>query len=100
MTIPLLVLLGLLVHPAWTRIIEARMMLSLKLILALALLAVNTFTFQLTWALPQDVARASLPDLYEASIAELQEGLEKRQFTSVDLVKVRRSNVWHPLSSY
>ncbi|TCD65458.1 hypothetical protein EIP91_002672 [Steccherinum ochraceum] len=27
------------------------------------------------------------PDLYEASIAELQEGLEKRQFTSVDLVK-------------
>lgn len=28
------------------------------------------------------------PDLYEASIAELQEGLEKRRFTSVDLVKV------------
>lgn len=30
---------------------------------------------------------ASFPDLYEASIAELQEGLQKRQFTSVDLVK-------------
>ncbi len=30
-----------------------------------------------------------LPDLYEASIAELQEGLERRAFTSVDLVKVR-----------
>ena len=29
-----------------------------------------------------------LPDLYEASISELQLGLEKRQFTSVDLVKV------------
>ncbi|KAF8575027.1 amidase signature enzyme [Ramaria rubella] len=29
----------------------------------------------------------SLPDLYEASIAELQSGLEKRDFTSVDLVK-------------
>ncbi|KAJ3479278.1 hypothetical protein NLI96_g9169 [Meripilus lineatus] len=28
-----------------------------------------------------------LPDLYEASIAELQEGLERRAFTSVDLVK-------------
>jgi hypothetical protein len=28
------------------------------------------------------------PDLYEASIAELQEGLEKRHFTSVNLVKV------------
>ena len=32
-----------------------------------------------------------LPDLYEASIAELQEGLERRAFTSVDLVKVRLS---------
>ena len=30
-----------------------------------------------------------LPDLYEASIAELQEGLQRREFTSVDLVKVR-----------
>ena len=29
-----------------------------------------------------------LPDLYEASIAELQEGLEHGHFTSVDLVKV------------
>jgi hypothetical protein len=29
-----------------------------------------------------------LPDLYEASISELQEGLEMGQFTSVDLVKV------------
>ena len=28
------------------------------------------------------------PDLYEASIADLQKGLQKRQFTSVDLVKV------------
>jgi hypothetical protein len=28
------------------------------------------------------------PDLYEASILELQTGLEKSQFTSVDLVKV------------
>ena len=29
-----------------------------------------------------------LPDLYEASIAELQDGLENGHFTSVDLVKV------------
>ena len=29
-----------------------------------------------------------LPDLYEASIAELQSGLESGLFTSVDLVKV------------
>lgn len=27
------------------------------------------------------------PDLYEATIEELQEGLKKRRFTSVDLVK-------------
>jgi len=30
----------------------------------------------------------NLPDLYEASIAELQAGLIKGEFTSVDLVKV------------
>ena len=30
----------------------------------------------------------TFPDLYEASIAELQAGLEKGHFTSVDLVKV------------
>ena len=37
------------------------------------------------------VARSTptFPDLYEASIAELQAGLEKGHFTSVDLVKVR-----------
>lgn len=29
-----------------------------------------------------------LPDLYEASIVELQDGLEHGHFTSVDLVKV------------
>lgn len=29
-----------------------------------------------------------LPDLYEASIAELQAGLDAHKFTSVDLVKV------------
>ena len=35
--------------------------------------ASNTFTF---------------PDLYEASVAELQDGMEKGHFTSEDLVKV------------
>lgn len=30
----------------------------------------------------------TFPDLYEASIAELQSGLQSRHFTSVDLVKV------------
>ncbi|KAI0062508.1 hypothetical protein BV25DRAFT_640449 [Artomyces pyxidatus] len=45
-------------------------------------------------AQPQEVAstRAALPDLYEASTAELQEGLEKGLFTSVDLVKVRTAS--------
>jgi len=32
-------------------------------------------------------AASKYPDLYEASIAELQSGLEKNQFTSVDLVR-------------
>ena len=31
---------------------------------------------------------SGFPDLYEASIAQLQAGLESKQFTSVDLVKL------------
>jgi amidase len=31
---------------------------------------------------------SKFPDLYEATLAELQEGMEKGHFTSVDLVKV------------
>jgi hypothetical protein len=38
-----------------------------------------------------DARDASFPDLYEASIAELQSGLEKGRFTSEDLVKVSES---------
>ena len=34
---------------------------------------------------------AAFPDLYEASIAELQGGLEKGLFTSEDLVKVGKA---------
>ena len=34
--------------------------------------------------------RQSLPDLYEASVVELYEGLERGDFSSVDLVKVSR----------
>lgn len=33
--------------------------------------------------------KAALPDLYEASVLELQGGLQAGHFTSVDLVKVR-----------
>ena len=33
-------------------------------------------------------AEITFPDLYEASIAELQDGLAKGHFSSVDLVKV------------
>ena len=35
-----------------------------------------------------ETSNATLPDLYEASIAELQDGLQKGLFTSVDLVMV------------
>lgn len=36
--------------------------------------------------------RAPYPDLYEASIDQLQYGLEQGHFTSVDLVRVRISS--------
>ena len=56
--------------------------------------SVLALVFALIWAsygFKQESARAAtspFPDLYEASIAELQQGLEKGLFTSVDLVKV------------
>ncbi|KAF8531873.1 amidase signature enzyme [Gautieria morchelliformis] len=45
-----------------------------------------TFLFLPWLSLIQSQIR-ELPDLYEASISELQDGLEKGRFTSVDLVK-------------
>lgn len=36
-------------------------------------------------------AKVQFPDLYEASILELQEGLDAGHFSSVDLVKVDSS---------
>jgi len=56
-----------------------------------ALWAVFVFlTFQFLLCGGSTVTRdqVQLPDLYEASIAELQDGLENGHFTSVDLVKV------------
>ncbi|EJD52035.1 amidase signature enzyme [Auricularia subglabra TFB-10046 SS5] len=43
--------------------------------------------FAATGFVEQPPSRAVFPDLYEASIAELQHGLERGHFTSVDLVK-------------
>ena len=37
---------------------------------------------------PVSFAQTEFPDLYEASISELQDGMERGLFTSVDLVKV------------
>ncbi|RDX52417.1 amidase signature enzyme [Lentinus brumalis] len=65
--------------------------------LRLSLVSLFTLILALVWAgygFKQESERvtagataAAFPDLYEASIAELQTGLEKGQFTSVDLVK-------------
>lgn len=40
-------------------------------------------------------ATPPFPDLYEASIAELQDGLQRELFTSVDLVKVLLNTCIH-----
>ena len=53
-----------------------------------ALLCVTSL--QCFWTvLSKTVERATqFPDLYEASVVELQDGLERGDFSSVDLVKV------------
>ena len=45
--------------------------------------------FQLVQAITTDAKPIQFPDLYEASVLELQEGLDAGHFSSVDLVKVR-----------
>ena len=60
----------------------------------LSLFSLFSLLLALIWAAygaQESMAATSVtfPDLYEASISELQEGLEKGDFTSVDLVKVR-----------
>lgn len=52
----------------------------------LVLLALTHLT-QLAWGVLAD-SNIQFPDLYEASILELQAGLDAGHFTSVDLVKV------------
>ena len=47
----------------------------------------SSFNSKLPGDMPTDDSVA-FPDLYEAGITELQHGLDKGQFTSVDLVKV------------
>jgi hypothetical protein len=44
-------------------------------------------------ALATPTPPTKLPDLYEASLAELQEGLDAGHFTSVDLIKV--GSIYH-----
>jgi hypothetical protein len=63
--------------------------------LMLLIFAFLAFTvhLQVSVALSSQIKRDALPDLYEASIAELQVGLEEGVFTSVDLVKVRRKKM-------
>ncbi|KIY68198.1 amidase signature enzyme [Cylindrobasidium torrendii FP15055 ss-10] len=46
-----------------------------------------------TFNLAESDAPRKLPDLYEASIAELQQGLSRKDFTSVDLVKAYRARI-------
>ncbi len=59
-----------------------------------SLLSLFSLALALLWAacgVKESMAASAVtfPDLYEASISELQQGLEKGHFTSVDLVKVR-----------
>lgn len=59
-----------------------------------ALLSLFTTASSATNAV-RDAEAVQFPDLYEASIAELQDGLNKGHFSSEDLVKVRHACGFH-----
>ncbi|KZW00379.1 amidase signature enzyme [Exidia glandulosa HHB12029] len=65
--------------------------LLLLTLVALCLHQALAFSFSFPFNFPRSAVAAKpkvvFPDLYEATIAELQDGLERRHFTSVDLVK-------------
>ena len=76
------------------------------LVFQLTLLSALTFLVFLAQGgygaqLPLSVQPApnAFPDLYEASIAELQAGLEQEQFTSVDLVTVSHAFIRAPATA-
>lgn len=63
-------------------------LLSLFAVLAFLQIARSVSTTGATgWGKP----KVQFPDLYEASVLELQQGLDAGHFSSVDLVKVRYS---------
>ncbi len=47
---------------------------------------------------PVEAKATALPDLYEASVLELQEALDLERFSSVDLVKVCFFSLCYPRS--
>jgi hypothetical protein len=54
---------------------------------------------RISFAQDSDIGEVNeFPDLYEASVEELQRGLEAGSFTSVDLVKVRGAIAYSPFS--
>ena len=64
--------------------------MQLLVVLSIALFVVSPATGRGWSASYLNIARkATLPDLYEASVLELQAGLNSGVFSSVDLVKVR-----------
>ena len=71
------------------------LVIGMKVIATLAslLISIQAFKPALAWSIRGRAAPAPLPDLYEASVSELQDGLEKGAFTSVDLVKVSLEGV-------
>ena len=68
------------------RDLKATIMARLKNYAFLSFLIFRVFGFVI--ARQAALARKELPDLYEASVLELQNGLDQRLFSSVDLVKV------------
>lgn len=84
---------GVLVEDPIPRVtVRRRWAIVLRRFTVLGFLAVLYATFLSSYISKESListASSHYPDLYEASIAELQAGLESGLFTSVDLVKVR-----------
>ena len=79
-------------HCFLPKLVELLDMKSVTTLLFLVWLSfpLSLFPTSFSFAMADASKSPTLPDLYEASIAELQDGLENEDFTSVDLIKVHR----------
>jgi hypothetical protein len=79
---------SLIALPSFRDFLPSEQKMGVKLLALFWVWLALSYSFYVSPAVVSAAITTPLPDLYEASVIELQAGLTSGQFTSVDLVKV------------